>query len=67
MGYPISTGITRNTDACKHCYLPNNEQVHWHKSYLLVGLSTVSYELLYLGDGDKSKITILIPPNLPTR
>ena len=34
MGYPISAGITRNTDACKHCYLPNNELAHWHKSYL---------------------------------
>jgi hypothetical protein len=47
-------------------YLITNRSIgicHIH----VVGVFTVSYELLYLGDSDKSKITILIPPNLPTR
>ena len=47
-------------------YLITNRSIGISHIYF-VGLSTVSYELLYLGDGDKSKITILVPPNLPTR
>ena len=32
-----------------------------------VRVSTVSYELLYLGDSNKSEITILVTPHLTTR
>ena len=32
-----------------------------------VGVLTVSYELLYLGDCNKSEIAILVTPHLATR
>ena len=67
MGYPISARTTRNTDACKHCYLLIARRAVGISHIYLVGVLTASYELLYLGDSNKSEITILIAPHLTTR
>ena len=47
-------------------YLITNGSIGISHIYL-VRVFTVSYELLYLGDSDKSEITILITPHLTTR
>lgn len=67
MGYPISAGTTRITDACKHCYLLIAHRPIGMCHVYSVGALTVSFELLYLGDSDESEITILVPPHLTTR
>ena len=67
MGYPISAGTTRNTDACKHCYLLIAHRPIGICHVYSVGVLTVSYELLYLGDGNESEIAILVTPHLATR
>ena len=67
MGYPIRAGTTGITDACKHCYLL---VAHWAIGVghvYSVGVLTVPQELLYLGDSNKSEITILVTPHLTTR
>ena len=67
MGYAISTGTTRNTDACKHCYLLIADWAVGISHIYLVEVLTVSYELLYLGDSYISEITFLVTPHLATR
>ena len=67
MGYPIRAGITRFTDACKHCYLLIAHRAICISRVYSVGVLAVPDELLYLGDCNKSEITVLVTPHLTTR
>ena len=72
----LATAANRYASACA---LPGCQMLASIANYLItnwsigishiyfVGVSTVSYELLYLGDGYISEVTVFVPPHLATR